>query len=393
MLKKLRRRFTGAAMAAIFAVIFVLFCGINAWNFGNITVQQDNTLNRLMTEEKRPPFEKNEPFSPEVSYMFRYFSVHCDSGGKVVEINRDHIATVSDSDAEALANAVINKGSARGYINGYRYLSANKDGGKTVLFLNSEKELRSAVSLLKITATIATVSLAVIFVLVVLFSKRAIAPYVKNIEAQKQFITNASHELKTPITAIATSAEVLASEDGENEWVKNVKFQTAKLSKLVTNLITLSRLDEENPFPQRSEFSLSDALWETGDSFVSVAKAKGLDFSQEIEDGLLLTGDRAAIQQTVSILLDNAVKYSPENGKIVLKASRGPKKAEITVTNDADPTSTADVTKLFDRFYRGTGGAEGTGIGLSIAKAATEAHGGKISAEKNGNKIIFKIKF
>ena len=212
-------------------------------------------------------------------------------------------------------------------------------------------------------------------------------------EAQKQFITNASHELKTPLTAISTSADVLAMEHEGDEWVHNIQVQSGRLSKLITSLVALSRLDEENPFPVRMEFSLSDALWEISEPFVSLAQAKGRTYTQDIADGLTATGDRTAIQQMVSILLDNALKYSPDGGSISLTARRSGKRAEIAVSNTVDMSQAIDTSRLFDRFYRAdeshSGAVSGTGIGLSIVKATAEAHGGTISARQEGCVMMF----
>ena len=405
MLKKMRWRFIGAAMAAFTAVVLTLLCFVNLWNYHSVTSQQDEALTRLMEAENQqmpfspgrgaPPFDDWSHFSPEVQYSLRFFSVHYDTGGAVLRINQDYIASISKSDAKAYADAVLKSGKAHGYESGYRYLVDTAEGETVVLFLNSERELQTIKSLLWITLAIAGFSLAVVFGLVVLFSRRAITPYLKNMEAQKQFITNASHELKTPLTAIATSADVLAMEHDGDEWVHNIQVQSGRLSKLITNLVTLSRLDEEDPFPARTEFSLSDALWEISEPFVSLAQAKGKTYTQDIADGLTVTGDRTAIQQMVSILLDNALKYSPDGGSISLTARRSGKKAEIAVSNTVDGAQCTDASRLFDRFYRAdeshSSTVSGTGIGLSIAKATAEAHGGKISAKQTGNTITFHV--
>ena len=405
MLKKMRWRFIGAAMAAFTAVVLTLLCFVNVWNYHSVTAQQDEALVRLMEMEDKqtpfspgrgaPPFDDWLHFSPEVQYSLRFFAVHYDADGAVLRVNQDYIASISESDAEAFANAVLESGKTHGYKSGYRYLVHTAQDETAVLFLNSEREIQTMRSLLWITLAIAAVCLAVVFGLVVLFSRRAIAPYLKNMEAQKQFITNAGHELKTPLTAISTSADVLAMEHDGDEWVHNIQVQSGRLSKLITNLVTLSRLDEEDPFPVRTEFSLSDALWEISEPFVSLARAKGKAYTQDIADGLTVTGDRAAIQQMVSILLDNALKYSPDGGRITLTARRSGKKAEIAVANTVDGAQSIDAARLFDRFYRAdeshSGTVSGTGIGLSIAKATVEAHGGKISAKQAGDTITFHV--
>ena len=403
MLKKMRWRFIGAAMAAFTAVVLTLLCFVNLWNYHSVTAQQDEALTRLMEVEDQqtpfspgrgaPPFDDWSHFSPEVQYSLRFFSVHYDTGGAVLRVNQDYIASLSESDAESYADAVLESGKAHGYKSGYRYLVSTAEDETVVLFLNSERELQTMRSLLWITLAIAAVCLAVVFGLVVLFSRRAITPYLKNMEAQKQFITNASHELKTPLTAISTSADVLAMEHEGDEWVHNIQVQSGRLSKLITSLVALSRLDEENPFPVRTEFSLSDALWEISEPFVSLAQAKGKTYTQDIADGLTVTGDRTAIQQMVSILLDNALKYSSDGGSISLTARRSGKKVEITVSNTVDMAQCIDTGRLFDRFYRvdesHSSAVSGTGIGLSIVKATADAHGGTISAKQEGRVMMF----
>ena len=403
MLKKMRWRFIGAAMAAFTAVVLTLLCFVNLWNYHSVTGQQDEALTRLMEVEDQqmpfspgrgaPPFDDWSHFSPEVQYSLRFFSVHYDTGGTVLGINQDYIASISESDAETYADAVLENGKAHGYESGYRYLVSTAEDETVVLFLNSEREIQGMRSLLWITLAIAAACLAVVFGLVVLLSRRAITPYLKNMEAQKQFITNASHELKTPLTAISTSADVLAMEHEGDEWVRNIQVQSGRLARLITSLVALSRLDEENPFPVRTEFSLSDALWEISEPFVSLAQAKGKTYTQDIADGLTVTGDRTAIQQMVSILLDNALKYSPDGGSISLIARRSGKKSEIAVSNTVDMARPIDTSRLFDRFYRAdeshSSAVSGTGIGLSIVKATAEAHGGTISARQEGRVMMF----
>ena len=403
MLKKMRWRFIGAAMAAFTAVVLTLLCFVNLWNYHSVTSQQDEALTRLMEIEDQQmpfssrrgalPFDDWSHFSPEVQYSLRFFSVHYDTNGIVSRVNQDYIASISESDAEIYADAVLESGKAHGYESGYRYLVSTTEDETVVLFLNSERAIQTMRSLLWITLAIAAACLVVVFGLVVLFSRRAITPYLKNMEAQKQFITNASHELKTPLTAISTSADVLAMEHDGDEWVHNIQVQSGRLSKLITSLVALSRLDEENPFPVRTEFSLSDALWEISEPFGSLAQAKGKAYTQDIADGLTVTGDRTAIQQMFSILLDNALKYSPDGGSISLTTQRSGKRAEVTVSNTVDTAQSIDTTRLFDRFYRAdeshSGAVSGTGIGLSIVKATVEAHGGTISVRQEGCVMIF----
>lgn len=405
MLKKMRWRFIGAAMTAFTAVVLTLLGCVNIWNYCNITAQLDNTLAALYEAEgsglglafqdDRPRLSGGGPFSGEAPYMIRFFSVHYSASGELLDINQDFIASVSENEALSFASHVLGDGKEHGYYGGYRYLTEAADGETTVIFLNAERELHATWNLLIITLLVAAICLVIGFLLVLLLAGRAVAPYMRNLEMQKQFITNAGHELKTPLTAISTSADVLAIDHGDDEWVQNIQRQSGRLSKLITDLITLSRLDEERPALERREFSLSDALWETADSFMPLMRAKGRAYFQNIEDGLTVTGDRAAVQQMVSILLDNAVKYSPPDGKISLAAFRKGRRIVIEVANTCGELDRSELRHIFDRFYRvdksHSETVGGSGIGLSIARATAEASGGKIRAELSGGAICFRI--
>ncbi len=405
MLKKMRWRFIGAAMTAFSAVVLVLLCIISLWNYNNITRQQDATLEMLVRFEKedRPPFPAEGihmpgpigPFSPEVQYMMRFFVVYCDSNGVIRGINQDHIASVSEEEAKSYANHVLENSSTRGYYRGYRYLVNKSDQGTALFFLNSERELQSMKSLLLVTGFVAICCLIAVFVLVFVFSHRAIAPYIRNIETQKRFITDAGHELKTPLTAISTSADVLAMEMEENEWVQNIQLQSRRLSKLIADLVTLSRLDEEHPFPDKTDFSLSEVIWEISEPFAVMAAATGKEFIQHIEGNIVINGDRNAIGQMMSILLDNALKYSNSEGKIRLDVSKKQRKTEIIVYNTCRINETEQIDRLFDRFYRSEksrNDRDSYGIGLSIAKSIVENHKGTIRAEsQNGNNLTITV--
>ena len=405
MLKKMRWRFIGAAMVAFTTVVLVLLCCVNIWNYRNMTARLDGTLTvlyeigekglDLVPQREKPPQDHAAPFPGEIPYMIRFFSVQYDENEKFLNINQDYIASVSEDEALSFADHVLETGKERGFHDVYRFFVNTVDGKVTVIFLNAEKELLATRELLATTLGVSGLCLVVVFILVLLLAGRAVKPYMRNLEMQRQFITNAGHELKTPLTAISTSADVLAMEHEDDEWVQNIQLQSGRLSKLITNLITLSRLDEERPSLEKSEFSLSDALWETSDSFMPLIQAKGRSYSQSIEDDLQVTSDRAAVQQMVSILLDNAVKYSPSDGKISLSAFRKGRRTVIEVSNTCGEIDRSELKHIVDRFYRvdksHSEAVGGSGIGLSIVRATAEALGGKIRAELSGGTICFRI--
>lgn len=400
MLKKLRRRFIAAAMAAIGAVTLVLLCAVNLWNYKITTDSLDATLDIMSltgSYSSGKDYSLPEIFgghSSEEMYMTRFFAVYYDQNGKAAGVFRDYIATVSVEQALSYSSDALSSGRERGYYGDYRYRILGASGGSIVVFLNAVPEQQSMKTLLKVSVIVSLLALLAAFALITAFSKKATAPYMKNMQLQKQFITDAGHELKTPLTSISTSADVLKLETGENEWVDNIQKQAARMSKLVANLVTLSKLDEGAQMPDMCDFSLSDAAWEVSEPFELRAVAQGKKYSRSIEDNITVHGDMAAVQQMISILLDNAFKYSDEGGEIRLSVRKQHKGSVIEVYNSCAEGSLGDISRFFDRFYRADKARSadgGTGIGLSIARAVAEAHGGSISAESaDGRSIVFR---
>ena len=209
-------------------------------------------------------------------------------------------------------------------------------------------------------------------------------PAAESYEKQRRFITDAGHELKTPLAIINADADVLSMDVGEdNEWVLDIQRQTGRMAELTEDLVQLARM-EETDATKFSEFSLSAATDEIARSFQGPALAGGRDFAAAIEPGLNVKGDAKALRRLTSILLDNAVKYSDEGGTIRLDLRRQGKHAVLTVFNTCESIARADVPHLFERFYRAEKSRNsekgGSGIGLSIAEAVVLAHRGRISA-------------
>lgn len=405
MFHKIRRRFILAAMAAFGTVTLLIIVGINAANYYRTTATQDGLAEALLLHEgtvpaKRqappPPLREMERRDPEAAFMTRFFTVHCDTDGRIRAASRDYISSVDEVTAEAYAQAVLSKGREKGYYEGYRYRVKREENGISVLFLNSTIQIQSMRSLLLVSFLTGTGSLLLVFLMILFLSGRAIRPYIKNIERQRQFITDAGHELKTPITSIATSADIAAMEHEGDEWIDNIRRQTARLTKLVGDMVALSRLDEEEPFPEKSRFSVSEAAWEAAEPFAHLAKAKGKSYSQHIAEDLTLYGDRDSVQRMISILLDNAVRYSDEGGAIRMRIYRRRGKICVDVSNTCDLSDVSGLDRLFDRFYRmdasRSAATGGTGIGLSMVRAIAETHGGKAEVRSaDGKKICFRV--
>ena len=332
-------------------------------------------------------------FSAETPFESRYFSVTVDSDGTVVSTDTSRIAAVDADEASSLAETVFSRKQTTGFSGWYRFLKYEEDDGTvSILFLDCQRSLSNFRSFLLISVLVSISGFAAVLLLVILLSGRVVRPVQESYEKQKRFITDAGHELKTPLTIIDADVSVLEMDIGENEWIDDVRMQTKRLADLTGDLIYLSRMDEENIQLQKIDFPLSDVAAETTQSFRSRAQVEGKTFSADIEPGLSLYGEEKSIRQLITILLDNAVKYASDEGNISFSVSKKGKHTEIEVKNTTDGIDQDTLAHMFDRFYRAdqsrNSGKGGYGIGLSIASAIVAAHKGRISASSPDGRLM-----
>ena len=409
MIRKLRKKFLAAAIIAVFLVLLVLIGAINLLNYRSLVSDADGTLQilaenkgafprQMFREQDRPselqappnegnngPFGERRGDSRELAYQSRFFTAWF-SDDKLSLINLDNLASLSEEEAAALAESVYASGREKGFAEEYRYRRAACDGETLLVFLNCQRELATFRDFLYASIGISLGGTLAVFLLLLVFSGRIVRPIAESYEKQKRFITDAGHELKTPITIIRADADVLASElDGENEWIADIRKQTGRLAELTEDLIFLSKMEEENPALQMEALSLSELVDETAQSFQSLALSKGKRFSASVAPNLQVRGDEKALAKLVSILLDNAMKYSTEGGTVDLTLEKTGKNARLSVKNSTPPMEKGNADRLFERFAREdcsrNSESGGFGLGLAIAKAVTEAHKGTIRAE------------
>ena len=393
MLKKIRWRFIGAAMLAFSTVIILIASLVNIANYISVTQKTDETIGYILDYESsvsrgefdsRPPMPFHGMPDEEANYMTRFFIVAVGSDNLFIATSMDYVASITEAEAVSYAKEAMSKLTDRGYMDGYRYQKIEYDEATVVIFLNSTREIQSMRSLLFMTLAISGGSLILVFVLVLLLSKRAIRPISQNMELQKRFITDAGHELKTPLTSISTSLDVIEMDKGADEWTDNIRQQVGRLTGLVGELVTLSKLDEVKPVAVKEKFDLSGAMWEMVEVYTPQAKATGKTLDTIIEDNVNITGDKAQIQQMLSVLIDNAIRYSDGRDAINIALTRVHGKVRIVVYNTCNYDKVPDVDRLFERFYRPdesrNSNTGGNGIGLAIARSVAEAHGGRISA-------------
>ena len=332
----------------------------------------------------------------ETAYETRYFYVRFAPEGGMIGYDLSHIAEIDVEDAEFLGREILEDGNESGVYGIYRYYRhGTAEGATEIIFLNCATQLRYVnyilfISVFTLLAVLAGVSAAIWFL-----SKKIVKPFSDNLEKQKRFITDAGHEIKTPLAIIDANAEVLKLTEGDNEWIDSIQNQTTRLSSLVKKLIALSKSEESALDMEFEKFNVSDALIESVSPFVILAKKNGSEIDSDIDPDVTIRGNEASCRQLFGILLDNAVKYSPEGGRIkVTLAVRG--RCVIEFYNECDDLDTEKIPQLFDRFYRAdrsrSRGTGGYGIGLSIARAIVDAHHGKISASsRDGKSITFTV--
>ena len=413
MLKKLQRKFMAIAMFALTCLVLVQTLAVNAINIyqrdsdiknilltisnnggvlPNSYIETDNRFSNLFN-----PFGEMR-LNIETPYSTRYFVVEL-KDNLVTKISTEHIAAVDNTMAFEYAQAVYSQGQpGYGTVGYYRYLYTSDGNNAMIVFLDLQRDLAQCLALAFASVFVSVITISLLAVLVYWLSRSALKPVADSIEKQKQFITDASHELKTPLTIISANAEVLEMCEGENEWLTSIKNQTTRLSHLVKNLVELTKLNEIHDDKHRYSFNISTAVLETASNFETSAEVANKNFSYAVADNIKYYGNEAEIRQLITILCDNAIKYTDECGHIKLSLYKSGKNIIIESYNTCEYIDPKTVSHLFDRFYRADSSRSrdsktgGYGIGLSIAQAIVHRHKGKIKVFTSGTTgITFKI--
>ena len=400
MINRLRRNFITAAMLSLLLVFLVIVSAVNLLNYHDMTAAADEVLVMLTENGGVFPEWKSEKLqtllekSPEALFTCRYFSVRMADGATVLSTNTEKISAVGETGAAEYARSVRDQ--EKGFCQNFRFLRW-EDGEETLfIFLDRGRELESFRSLLVSSILVALLGLLSVFALLFVLLKRMIKPVSESYEKQRRFITDAGHEIKTPLTIISADADVLDMEYGESEWLRDIQLQIERLTTLTNDLIYLSKMEEHKNQLQVREFSLSAMTNKLVRSFQALARTQEKSFTSSIQPGIVLRGDEKMIAHAVSNLLDNALKYSEPEGIISLKLEKRGRSVFLEVYNTTPAISEENLKNLFDRFYRADPSRNsqtgGHGIGLSIVQAVVLAHKGEVKASsQDGQSLVVSI--
>lgn len=406
MTKTLKRRFIIFTMTAVTCLLFFIVLAINGLNWMILERQSDMVLETLvdadgafnkMDFDRPPPFSR--PLDMDRMRASRFFIVRSDISGNIVDVNIDQISAIDQKTAKSYALKVLKEDKETGRVDRYKFAVKQMGSGLLTFFMDTSEQSESFRMVLFVSTAIAVLCWVILLIIVILLSGKVIRPVLVGMEKQKQFITNAGHEMKTPLAIIQSNNDTMALIHGENKYNVHIRNQTKRLNVLMSNLLTLAKLDEEIPLPTET-VNISEVVNELLPVYMEDAQTRNLRFAVQIEPDIVIQTNKDSFRQMLTILLDNALKYTPDSGYVHLSLTRDGRHIQIIEENTCDPSLEPDPERLFERFYRGDAArtqkkeSSGYGIGLSAARAICENFGGRLSAEySSAESIRFTAKF
>ena len=411
MFKQSRRKI----VAAIMSILVLLWVGtlsvIYASSYFEMSKQNEQMLKAHaemyslsgsfdgMIPPSRPKPDGNYGFNPEFdpqSPMFQlstFYTVAVSYDGDILEIKNEPPTVHSDSDLEELAKDIIKSEKTNGTQNNLAYYKTDKGGYILVVFKDNTVINENAMTLFRYTLIFGVVALVLFFFLSMYLAKRIVNPLEESYQKQKQFISDAGHELKTPVSVVSANAELLSREIGDNQWLLNIQYENERMGMLVGQLLDLART--ENVTPQMEHIDFSRLVAGEALPFESVAFEKELNLNTNIANDISVVGNSTQLKQIVSILLDNAIRHSKGGDGVWLTLTKEHGFAKLSVINKGDEIPAEHREQIFERFYRVDTARNGEdkhyGLGLAIAKAITTSHKGNIAVHCFDGFVEFRV--
>ena len=396
MFKQLQKSFVKSAMLSFTAVLLVVLVAVNVVNYrqtvnqvdrlGTMLVNNDGTFPDApeggMAPKEHPEhgMPKGIEFRKDDQMATRYAVVRV-ANGTVQSVDRTHLVSLDEEALKELGLRIAQGTSTKGWEGSLRYQVAKTDAGTMVVLVDANKETQQVSRLMMVTGAVFVLCLAVVYVLVRIVSKRAIRPFVENVERQQQFIANASHEIKTPLAVLSANTDLLAMMGTEAKFVDSNKRQIKRLNSLVEQMLILSRYDEGEAAATKEEVDLVAVTKAIVEEILPVLNEKGLRLEFTGEAQTIVTTNKSAMTELIRILLDNAMKYTVGEPVITVEAKRN----QLAIGNETEPMTKEQVSQIFDRFYRVDSSRNrttgGSGLGLSIAQKIAETNDVQLTAE------------
>lgn len=401
MILKLKRKFILINMALVLVVLLIVFSVLYLSTYQQQLQSADRALNQLMLrrDDSTPQFEISKPSTrndlPQRSdSLIAGFVVVIDESGELSVSISDSV-TVSDETAQSVAQTALESSESSGLIRAYslRYLRVTVDGETRIAFVDVSDELTVMAKLLVTSLLVGALGLAAFFFISLFLANWALKPVAKAWSQQKQFVADASHELKTPLTVILANQKILLAHPErtirqQSQWIENTQSEGNRMKSLVEDMLFLAKSDSGQAKQAMSVINFSDLVQGTLLSFASVAFEANVQFEDEIQPDIQLSGSEAQLRRLCAILIDNAVKYAGRGGEVHTNLCSDGTNCRLSVQNTGTPISEEDLPHLFERFYRAdrARSAGGFGLGLSIAESIVHSHGGRIWADSNADR-------
>lgn len=381
-------------MSVLAILYIVILISIYLTSYQNSIDQTDNNL-RLLCRRNGFKILNQQTSKRDTINADNYYLVYLSYDGKVLKIKNDDNSGFSNQKLGNLALKLSKKVKGKGNIDDLSYLKRERRNGIYVAFANNSLQISYYKNLLYTIIIIGCIGLALLFLTSIWLSHWLIKPVETAFHKQKQFISNASHELKTPIAVISSNTDALQREMGESKWLDYIRVETNSLNKLVTGLLQLATIDSIEERASFTKLNLSELVMSITLPFESIAYEKQIHLDERIDDNIFFTGDSTKLGQLTAILIDNALNYTEKGGNITVKLSRHHDRRVLTVSNTGIGIPPSEQAHIFERFYRideARNREQGNyGLGLAIAKSITQLHHGKISVISKNHLTTFKV--
>lgn len=408
MFKKTRRKIVAAILSVLVLLLFGTLCVIYLASYGEMTNENQALLEQYVNayslpgtsdivepESGRTKDDRGGPHAkPPMLELSTFYSVALSKDGQVLKVDTADISDLDEAALTALASSLVEKGKTDGVESNLIYRMADKGDYILVAFLDNTLMLESAGTLINYTLIFGGVALVLLFFLARYLAGRIVAPLEESYQRQKQFVSDAGHELKTPVAVVNANVELLSRQIGENQWLSNIQYENQRMSALITQLLELARA--ENVTPPMETLDLSRLVCGETLPMETVAYENGLTLTSEIADDILVNGNSVQLKQLTSILLDNAIRHSAHGREVRLTLRKEKNYGVLSVVNEGEAIPPEERARLFERFYRTdtarAGEGQHYGLGLAIAKAIALSHKGSIDVQCYDGKVEFVVK-